>query len=127
MDFDSSIQAVPWFYEDLSWKINYFDDARGLEYCQADREIYCVSWKNSSVVLDMISTLWPNTKYAGENQHPGRPHARLRADALSLVLLLTPAYPLIQSIFDLALYLRHEHSSVLRLSSPGSFGWKYES
>src|ERR1035437_6208337 len=100
MKLDSSVQAVPWFFEDQSWNINYFDDALGLESCQASRKTFCVFLKSSSVALDMISTLWPNTEYAGANQHPGSRYARLRADSPSLVLL-TPSFSLAQLIVDL--------------------------
>ena len=81
----------------IRWEHYYWAESVELK---ADREIYCVSWKNSSVVLDTISTLWPNTKYAGANQHPGCLNARLRADSLSLVLL-TSAHSLLKILLVL--------------------------
>jgi len=68
----------------------------------------------AQAALDTVLTLWPNREYAGTNQHTGGHHARLRADALSLVLLLTPAFSLAQLIVDPARQPRREHSILLR-------------
>jgi len=38
MEFDSSIQAVTWFDKDRYWKINYFDDARGIGKLSSGQE-----------------------------------------------------------------------------------------
>jgi hypothetical protein len=55
------------------------------------QQVFAFSGKNFTAALDTNSALWLNTFHAGANQHPGGLDGRLRADSLSLVLLM-PAY-----------------------------------
>jgi hypothetical protein len=66
-----------------------------LKAVKQTRKKFAGSKEKSLAALDSFPTLWPNTKYASANQHPGKHTLCLRADAPSLVLSLMPALTLI--------------------------------